>query len=269
MIRIAFSTIACPNYSIYQMAEAVRRYEYDGIELYALEGVRLLPDLLAARCAEFRREFVDIPVVSINSWGKLSSPDRVERSAQEAQIRQTLALAAELGCPLVKTFGGELPADRPSCEVFDYMADHLRNLAASAREDGVTLVLETHDGFSRSAAVAELLTRVDTPAFAALWDVHHPYRMGETVAETAALIGDRVVHAHVKDAVRAGDGWRCVPLGAGELPVQAMIGALAARGFDGYLSVDAEKMWHAEVDDPEVALPQYATLLREYIAAVP
>ncbi len=267
MIRIAFSTIACPDYTARQMGEAVHRYAYDGIELYALEGQRLLPELLAARLDEFRRELVGIPIVSINSWGKLSSADAGERRAQEAQIARTFELAAQLDCPLVKTFGGELPADHPLPEVFNYMAESLGRLARRAEELGVTLVLETHDGFSRGAYVAELLARVDAAHFAALWDVHHPYRMGEDVAETDRLIGARVRHAHVKDAVRDGDGWRFVLLGEGELPVAAMLGLLAARGFDGYVAVDWEKMWHPEIQEPEEALPQHAAALRRYIEA--
>ncbi len=265
MIRIAFSTIACPAYTAAQMADAARRYGYDGVELYALEGERLTPARLAARLDEVRRAFVGTPIVSINSWGELSSADADARREQEAQIGRTLELAAALDCPLVKTFGGELPPGHAPAAVFAYMAEHIRRLATRAEALGVTLTLETHDGFSRSAHVAALLDRVGGPGFAALWDVHHPYRMGECVADTDAAIGGRVAHAHVKDAVRAGDGWRYVPLGAGELPVRAMVAALAARGFGGYIAVDAEKMWHAEVDEPEVTLPQYAAVLRAYI----
>jgi sugar phosphate isomerase/epimerase len=115
--------------------------------------------------------------------------------------------------------------------------------------------------------LSELLKRVEHPAFAALWDVHHPYRMGEAVEETDRLVGHRVRHVHVKDAVRAGDGWQFLPLGEGELPVQAAIERLAARGFDGAIAVDWEKMWHPEIAGPEVALPQYASKLRAYIGA--
>jgi sugar phosphate isomerase/epimerase len=150
--------------------------------------------------------------------------------------------------------------------VYDAIAEALRRLCNRAAPLGVRLVLETHDGFSRGAAVAELLRRVSDPAFGALWDVHHPYRMGETVEETDSLIGARVAHVHVKDATREGDGWRFVLLGDGELPVARQIDLLAQRGYDGYLSVDWEKMWHPEIAAPEVALPHYAAALRRYIA---
>lgn len=269
MIRIAFSTISCPDYTVDQIAAAARRYGYDGVELYALAGQRLTPDVLGVHLATFRRVFKpdDVPIVCLNSWGHLACADAAEQVAQEAQIAHAFELANALCCPLVKTFGGEIPADEPVERVYDDMAASIMRLCERAAPLGVRLVLETHDGFSRGAAVAELLRRVGHPAFAALWDVHHPYRMGETIDETAALIGTRVAHVHVKDAVRQGDGWRFVLLGEGELPVEDLIDRLTECDFEGYVSVDWEKMWHPDLSGPEVALPHYATVLRRYIAS--
>ncbi len=34
-------------------------------------------------------------------------------------------------------------------------------------------------------------------------------------------------------------------------------------------SVDWEKQWHPEIGDPEVALPHFARVLRQYVAAAP
>ncbi len=264
-MRLAFSTIACPEWTPRQAADAARRYGYDGVELYALEGEKLTPDVIAPRLDEYRAAFAGVPLVCINSWGVLSNPDAAERGRNEAQIARTFEIAAALGCPLVKTFGGELPPDHTPDAVFDYMAEHLTRLAARARSLGVTLVLETHDGFSPSGHVAALLARVPDAGFAALWDVHHPYRMGETAAKTDRAIGARVAHAHVKDAARAGDGWRLLPVGEGELPVREMLARLAARGFVGYVSLDWEKMWHAELAPADEALPYHAAILRNHL----
>lgn len=266
MMRLAFSTIACPEYTPAQAADAARRYGYDGVELYALWGERLTPDLLAARLPEVRDAIAGVPLVCINSWARLSSSDADERRRNEDQIARTLELAASLACPLVKTFGGELPPDHAPHVMFDYMAQHLWRLAARGRHLGVTLVLETHDGFSRSSHIAALLERVPDARFAALWDVHHPYRMGETTAETDRAIGARVAHAHVKDAARTPDGaWQLLPVGAGELPVREMLARLAARGYDGYVSLDWEKMWHPGLAAADEALPHHAAILRPYL----
>jgi hypothetical protein len=57
-----------------------------------------------------------------------------------------------------------------------------------AEELGVTVALETHDAFAGAALVADVLRRVESLLFAALWDVRHPYRVGES-PETSARTG--------------------------------------------------------------------------------
>jgi sugar phosphate isomerase/epimerase len=265
VIQLAFSTISCPDYTIGEVAKAAEEYGYDGVELYALEGSKLTPAILARRRSEFRRELGAIPVACINSFVSLSTTDDDQRSLNEAEVMSTVESAVELGSPLVKAFGGEIDRGDPE-RTFDDVAASIRRIVTRAAGLGVTLVVETHDGFCLGADLRELLVRVDSPGFQALWDIHHTYRMGETVAETDRLIGDRVRHVHVKDAVRDGDGWDYTALGNGEIPVRELIGVLRARDFSGFVSLDWEKMWHPEIAGAEVVLPQYREKLQEYLS---
>ena len=66
----------------------------------------------------------------------------------------------------------------------------------------MTIALETHDSFASAVLVGELLQRVESPSFAAIWDVHHPYRVGEAPADVLRALGVRVHLVHVKDARR-------------------------------------------------------------------
>ena len=60
-------------------------------------------------------------------------------------------------------------------------------------------------------------------------------------------------------------GWQLVPLGEGEVPVREIIGLLAAGGYGGYFSVEWEKYWHPEIEEPEIALPQHLKVLEEWV----
>ncbi len=44
--------------------------------------------------------------------------------------------------------------------------------------------------------------------------------------------------------------------------MRAIIAMLAARGYDGWLSVEWEKRWQPSIADADVALPQYAAGVR-------
>jgi sugar phosphate isomerase/epimerase len=130
----------------------------------------------------------------------------------------------------------------------------------------VAIGVETHDDFSASAVVAELLAMTDPGSVGAVWDSHHPHRMGETPAEVYANLGGRILLTQIKDARRAPDAdWRLVLLGEGEVPVRQILALLAARGYRRWISVEWEKHWHPEIERPEIALPQYLAMLAEWM----
>ena len=131
-MRIAFSTIACPFYGPEQMAEAARAHGYDGVELYAAWGRTLTPDLLAAELARVRRALRGVPIVCLNSFATLGQPDPVERAASEATLALAIELAAELECPLVKAFGGDVPDGVSREEVAATGAELLARASARA-----------------------------------------------------------------------------------------------------------------------------------------
>jgi sugar phosphate isomerase/epimerase len=263
-MKLAFSTISCPSYSIEQVADAAVRYGYDAVELYALDGVLLTPALLAERRGDIAAGLRSTPIACVNSATILAGADAGERRRKEDAILLAMESAASLGSPLVKAFGGDVP-DGARASFFDQIAESIQRIAARGKELDVALVVETHDGFSRGKVLRELLDRVPEPHFGALWDMHHPFRMGEDPADTDRFIGDRVRHVHVKDARWSGEVWEYTALGSGEVPVRKVLGLLERRGFDGYVSLDWEKMWHPEIDGPEIALPQYREALLEYL----
>jgi sugar phosphate isomerase/epimerase len=55
-----------------------------------------------------------------------------------------------------------------------------------------------------------------------------------------------------------------VLLGHGEVPVREMLTLLAGGGYRGWVSVEWEKRWHPEIEEPQVALPQYLAVLRAW-----
>lgn len=127
------------------------------------------------------------------------------------------------------------------------------------------ILLETHDEFSSSYMVRDSLKWVQSPRIGALWDVHHPYRMGETADETYLNLMDRLQHIHLKDARRNGEDWDLVTLGSGEVPVQSIVSKLIQDGYDQYLTIEWEKKWHPEIAPAKVALPDNLAALRSFL----
>jgi fatty-acyl-CoA synthase len=257
-MQLAFSNLAAPGWSLEHTLAAVREYGYDGLELRLLDGDPIDPmtiDEAARRDVERTLKASEVPLACFDTSVKLAT-------AFGEGLAAALELAALWGAPLVRVFGGELDDSVSRDEALDRIADELAPLLERADELGVGVALETHDSFSTSASVDELLRRVEHARLGALWDIDHTNRMGESPLEVVRVLGDRIVHVHVDDARRVDDGWELVLLGEGDVPWRESMSELRAAGYEGWVSVEWEKRWHPELAEPEVALPQHAALLR-------
>lgn len=246
---------------------------YDGIELRLLDGEVLDPvadEGKIAHAVRVAREAA-LPVCAFDTSCRFNLRHEVDRHGQVEDLFAWIRLAGRQGVAVVRVFGGDRePNDGASEEEANArIAESLQQIAPAAEREGVTVALETHDDFSSARRLAAVLARISSPRVGALWDSHHPYRMGESAAEVVALLGIRIVHVHVKDALRAdpdGSDWRLVPLGEGEVPVQQQLEALRGIGYEGYVSVEWEKKWNPELAEPEVVLPSEIAWLRAQLS---
>jgi sugar phosphate isomerase/epimerase len=270
-MKLAFSTLGCPGWSLERVVAAAGEYGYEGVELRLLDGEVIPPTLAASERRRVRDAFAGagVEIACLDTSARFTAREPEARRAQEDDVRRYLEMANELGTPLIRVFGGNLTDGVSEEQGVEFLRESLNRLAADAERHGVTVALETHDAFSAGRLVAAVLDRVQSSRIAALWDTHHPYRMGETAAQTWEFIGPRMVHAHVKDARRTADGgWQLVLLGQGEVPVREALRTWAAHGYNGYVCVEWEKKWHPEIEEPEIALPQHAEVLRRYFAEI-
>ena len=158
----------------------------------------------AERRAQVRRTLAaaGLPVVAVDSSIRLTGDD------PGPDLRRFLQLASDWDAPLVRVFGGDLDPPPARQDRLRAAARVLEQAVPLAARLGVAIGVETHDAFSASSAVAELLALlsadgVPSDLVGAVWDSHHPHRMGETPAEVYANLGPRLLLAQVKDARRA------------------------------------------------------------------
>jgi sugar phosphate isomerase/epimerase len=276
MWKIAFATLGCPNWDLPTIAARAAEYGYDGVELRGVAGQHVSPELTLPERAEVRRLFGDhgVEIAAIMAYTRFAGAVvREEQRRQEETLVRFVELAADLGAPVVRTFGGNLPEGGDWASAVSRVAESLNNCAVAAEDHGVAIALETHDAFSLGAGVADVLAVVPSPSVGALWDLLHPFRHGEAPEETAALLRGRMKHVHAKDgrprsASSGPEDWALVPLGQGTVPMRRMFELLLDDGYTGYISLEWEKQWHPELAEPEEAFPYHARVLREYMAAV-
>lgn len=262
-MKAAFSTLGCPDWSLEEALDHGAAYGYGGVELRLLDGRPLEAPSPPAVHARVRSALAGsgLTLVGLGSTIRLAEG---EPAALSRELAGYCELAAEWSAPLVRVFGGTLDAAQPRPEALGRIARALEQALHAARQLGVVIAIETHDDFSAAARLAELLALVPDAGVGAIWDVMHTWRMGERPEQVWALLGQRVVDVHVKDAHRLATGrWRQVLLGAGEIDVPACLCQLRTGGYSGWLVTEWEKSGQPHLEEPEVALPQHLQVMRD------
>lgn len=265
-MKLTYTSLACPGWTIEEAVTAAKNYGYAAIEWRLADGAIIGPDTPA----DIRRRLREVPashgieVACLDSSCKVVQGEPEERAAAIDAGQRMLDVAAEIGAPFLRVFGGELPAHTTRASILGSTAEVLHALGSYGVERGVTVILETHDAWTNSEQVRALLQAADLSACKVLWDAHHTYRFGETPAQTLALLDEAIAYVHVKDSrlnIDDPSTWTYCLLGEGDIPLREICTALQKRGYAGYLSFEWEKKWHPEIADPEIALPQAAAYL--------
>jgi len=274
-MKISFMTLGCPSWDLDTICRRGREYGFDGVDFRGyLDTIDItLNPLFTTGAASTRRKLEEagLEVSAISSSIQACVVEKQEANLEEAL--RTITVAHALGAENVRIFGGGDLAQHSRKKL---AADGLRCIERILELEGAKdlhWLFETHDAWIKAQDCRLLLDSIPDPAFGALWDMGHTYRVGgEKPADTYAALGKRIGYTHVKDAVydpkhpqAMEDGWRYVPPGTGELPLAESIGILKAHGYAGWLQFEHEKRWHPALPEPEEIFPQFVNWVRTLV----
>ena len=267
-MKLAFSTLGCPQWELERVAEAARAYGYQAVELRAIGGdLDLLkrPEFQPGAIEATRRWLADqgLAICCVDTSCTFDSRDADERRGQiEIAVRHA-ELAAELGASLIRIFPDKIQTGATRAETRDNIAACLRIVAQRAPE-GVRIGLETHGDFARGQVAAEIMRLADHPTVVIIWDVANSLAAGDSIAEAAGEVAPHLAHVHLRDAraVAGQEHWLPVLAGHGNVSFDDAVSALRGLQYDGYISFEWEKYWHPEIEEPEVALPDFVKAMK-------
>ncbi|MGH2533550.1 MAG: sugar phosphate isomerase/epimerase family protein [Thermomicrobiales bacterium] len=171
----------------------------------------------------------------------LTSTNRGIRELSLQQIIESLAVASEMGAPVVTVHPGHLTTtkDDPEPGYWEHQIAAFRHIAQEAGRLGPRVGVETMERrpaeFMLTAeAVIRLLDTVDHPALGITLDVAHLYSLGDARAYATGL--REIVNLHISDAA---PGKMHLPIGEGAIDFAAdVLRHVAASGYDGALVVE-------------------------------
>jgi len=268
-MKIAFSTLGCPDFAWTDIYTLAKDFGFHGIEIRGLGG-----DIFDVNASPFAKDNLEktkaqlkklkLEICCLSSGCALRFADKREENIEE--LKKYIELAKELGTPAIRVLG-DLTAE-PTTDFDDAdVIEQMKVLAPIAEEAGVMLLIETNGVYSDTARLADVLAQIASDSVGALWDFNHPYRFnGESPETTIKNLGAFIKHVHIKDSVEE-DGKVVYKLvGEGDLPAMAdYMKALRSLNYEGYISLEWLKQYAPELSDAGIVFPHFANFMEQYL----
>lgn len=271
-LPIAFSTLGAPGWDWKTILKNAAEWQYSAIEMRGLKEQLDLyksPQFMGEniKTSKLDLKALGLKISDLGSSANLHERDPKKRQEQLDDGRRYIDLAHQLEVPLVRVFPNKLLADEARRITVERIIDGMLELGRYAKGSGVTVIVESHGDFTDSPTLLQILQGSQMSTTGLLWDAHHTCVMGhEKPEDTLRILGKYVRHTHLKDSVPAGKDRKYVLTGAGEVPVRETVRALKGAGYKGYFCFEWEKRWHPEIEEPEVSIPHFAKMMKEYLA---
>ena len=267
-MKFAFSTVGCPTWNFETVAARAKEYGYDGVEFRAFldDSAALAANVFLTDPDKIRHEMDAAGVAIACIAGSVAFSGNKGRDRHAAgDLRQYIDVASRLGCPLVKMFDAQVRPGQGRLAVGIAMANWLLPLADYAVEKGVSIAIENALSFRSAKEMWMVLESVPHPAIGVCWDVFNAAQVGETPYVSVPVLNNRIIYTHVKDAKFEARGAAYCKLGEGDVPVRKFITRLQGIGYEGYVTVEWDKLWLPNIAEPEEILPDAVKKLREWI----
>ena len=137
--------------------------------------------------------------------------------------------------------------------------------AVNARNKKVMVLMETHGEVVMMNDIEKILQLASNSNVGLVWDVANMWSVTkEPPADVFQKLRKYIHHTHIKDLKLVDGKEQYTLLGEGEVPIFQAIDILHKGGYKGYYSFEWEKLWHPEIAEPEIALADYAKLMKQH-----
>ncbi len=273
-VKLAMSTLACPDWTIQQVADMARQWGYDGVDLRTLgtngHGDETLASDPVVVGAEKVREVLDAAGLSpacLSTSVALHHrhPLAAERAMQQG--RSAIELAQAMRCPWVRVYGYEIEPGESRDQGQHRIADRVRELAEYAAPKGVGVLLENAGNLATARDWWTIMDLIDQPNAGMSWNQQVSMLAGEGAGVSVPMLHGLIRLARLKDMVTQPQAM-FVMLGDGQMKVRETLHRLLGVGFDGWLVVEWDKLWLPGLMEAQAYLPEAGKRVKDWIQAI-
>lgn len=254
-MKAAFSTLACPAWTLDRVTESARAWGYHGVELrtFGFGPSEVASDPCHSSGEKVARQFAASGVMPLclatglrfdkRIWPPLIGRAFGDYEAPIRQVRLIAQAASEIGASYVRVFGFELPGGHTRASGIRLIAERLSLAAQGCRNTGVRLLIENGGSFRTSGELLELIDEADAGNLLAVSLAPDVSRSaGEAPEAALAALGERVELVRLRVKPEAAGSCGC--------GIGCEADALAVAGYEGWVVVEADALWALPGRDP-------------------
>ncbi len=265
-MKLSISTLGCPGWGLQKIVDTWSRLGVEGIEVRGIGGVMDAEKIEAflPQNAESTKALLACHGLKLVGFGTSAKfHDRKKHEENVAQAKGAIDVCVRMGIPSIRVFGNNVDPSIPE-QSLEAIVDGLSQVCEYAENTGIGVNLEIHGDVN----TADRLRTVTTPlsryrSFGIIWDICHTFSsVGNQYEEIYGVIAPFVRHVHIKDGVRGEKGVTLCSVGKGEIDIRSVVRRLLSDGYDGYFSLEHEKMWHSNLAEPEEEFPRFVEYMK-------
>ena len=282
MTKLAFMSTTAPRWTAQELVDGAVRLGYEGVDVRVDWGHNHGLELDSSQ--ETRQQARQYAVSQGITWScvalstRFARANEAERQDAVEQVKRYAELAHELGSPLLRVFGGNVPEGHTMASLRPQTAEYLGRAAEAAAQWGVTPCLEVHDQHNNPDDVVWILENAKHGNVGAVWHVAHHVRLGISVDDGYAKLRPWVRHLHIQELPKgyeAGQQPSYTRVGEGNDYLARVFEVLERDKFEGFAAnewaatgnwqqADQTKPEHYDAANPDESLGNTAKNLSRW-----
>jgi len=269
---LSYSSIACPDWPLEKILEFAVKYNYNGIELRGLERQM---DLTKSRQFATKENIAStckllsdkkLKILCLGSSAAMHHSPGEEREKNMDEAKRYIELAHLLNCPYIRVFPNRVPKGEGRSQTISQIITALKELGNFTKNTGVKVLMESHGDLVDSDEIQKIMQSVNDPNVGLVWDVANMWNVNKEPPEQVySKLKKYIYHTHIKDLALVDGKSRIVMVGSGNVPILDAVDTLREGGYKGYYSFEWEKLWHPEIGEPEIAIAEFAKVMKKHI----
>ncbi len=248
-MKLSFSTNRWNGYDISEFIDFAVEYKFNGIEIHNIRNLfdPSQPGKLTEIYRKLREKQLETACIDLVADISLETKPALD------ELALCMDAARRLHCPYIRL--------KAVSGTEEQVAAFLKQAVPQAEKSGVILLMETIGLYADTGKLRALFETFVSDNFAALWDMHHPFRVcGESPETTVKNLGAYIRHVHVKDSESAE---KPMLVGEGDLPIAEIMNGLRSLNYDGFISIEWDPAWD-EISDLEIVFPHFVNYMGRF-----